>query len=111
MKLHIRNFPPDIVTQYKLQEKVTSDGYIFRKIKKGMYGLKRAAFLAYENLVTNFKKIGYEPIPHTVGMWKHQKREICFCLCVDDFRIKYFSHDDAQHLLDALTSSYNISID
>ena len=56
-----------------------------------MYGLKQAAILAFNNLVTNISKVGYRPIMHTLGMWEHKTRRTKFCLCVDDFGVKYFS--------------------
>ena len=46
MKVHYHHFPHDIRKRYKLDGKVHSDGYIYIKIKKGMYGLKQAALLA-----------------------------------------------------------------
>ena len=76
-----------------------------------MYGLKQAAILAYEQLVTNLKQHGYRPLPHTTGMWEHVTRPTKFCLCVDDFGIKYFSKDDADHLLNALRQHYDITTD
>ena len=76
-----------------------------------MYGLKQAAILAYTKLISILKPFGYHPIPHTVGMWQHKKRKTKFCLCVDDFGIKYTCLHDAQHLLNALTSAYTISTD
>ena len=88
MKIHIKNFPPDIIEYYNLNEKVTQDGYIFIRIKKRMYGLKQAALLGYKNLVKNLKPHGYHHIPHTDGLWKHETHPITFCLCVDDFGVK-----------------------
>ena len=76
-----------------------------------MYGLKQAAILAYKQLKENLSKHGYYPIPHTVGMWKHTSRPTTFCLCVDDFGIKYTSQEDAQHLITALQAYYQITID
>ena len=111
MKIHIKNFPQDIIDQYGLLQKVTADGYVYVKIKKGMYGLKQAAVLAFDHLVENLKDFGYEPIPHTIGMWKHKERKTTFCLCVDDFGVKYFSKDDAVHLVQALSTNYKVSVD
>ena len=111
MKIHIKNFPPDIIEFYKLQQKVTPDGYIYIRIKKGMYGLKQAALLGYENLIKNLKPHGYYPIPHTDGLWKHHTKPITFCLCVDDFGIKYFHKSDVQHLISSLKRSYDVSED
>ena len=49
MKMKFSIFPQDIVDQYSLADKVAPDGYIYiLKFKKGMYGLKEAAVLAYE---------------------------------------------------------------
>ena len=60
------------------------------EIKKGMYGLKKAAILAYDYIKEHLKKIGYHPVQGTVGLWTHDTRNIQFCLCVDDFGVKYF---------------------
>ena len=76
-----------------------------------MYGLKQAAILAYDQLVKNLEQDGYSPCPVSVGIWKHKTRATKFCLCVDDFGIKYNSLDDANHLLDALRKHYQISVD
>ena len=51
MKVPIRYFPNDIQDKYNLQSIVTTNGFIYIKIKKGMYGLKQAAALAYNNLI------------------------------------------------------------
>ena len=111
MRIPFKYFPADIIESYGLHKLKAEDGYVYIKIKKGMYGLKQAAILAYENLVSNLSKHGYKPIPHTVGMWKHISRKTVFCLCVDDFGVKYYNVDDANHLLDALRKSYKITVD
>ena len=111
MKLSLTSIPPDIITKYNLHSIATPSKKVFVKIKKGMYGLKQAAILAYNHLVANLSNHGYRPIPHTVGLWKHDKRNIIFCLCVDDFGIKYFNADDVHHLLTSLRNYYKISPD
>ena len=47
MKLLYKHIPQDIQDCYNLDAKVAKDGYIYVKIKKGMYGLKQAAVLAF----------------------------------------------------------------
>ena len=79
------------------------------RIKKCMYGLKQAAIIDYNHLVKQLKPHGYHPCPETTGFGV-TKQEF-FCLCVDDFGVKYFSKDDADHLLTALRSHYKISVD
>ena len=111
MKIKWKYLPQDIRDKYNLQEKLAADGYVYVKIKKGMYGLKQAAILAYDLLVKNLTKSGYSPIPNTIGMWKHATRKTKFCLCVDDFGVKYHSKDDIEHLLGALRKDYTCTVD
>ena len=110
MRIAFKYFPQDIVQRYDLQSKVASDGYVYIKIKRGMYGLKQAAILAHEQLFQNLAPFGYHPIPNT-NFWKHETRPTVFCLCVDDFGVKYFSKNDADHLLQALGSHYKYTVD
>lgn len=53
MRVKYKHIPEDIKKRYNLAEKVTSDDYIYIKIKKGMHGLKQAALLAYNHLQNN----------------------------------------------------------
>jgi len=111
MRIHYKHCPQDIRDKYALEHKVAADGYVYVKIKKGMYGLKQAAILAYDHLKHNLGKFGYSPLTHTPNIWKHKTRRTLFCLCVDDFGVKYFSQDDANHLINALKSSYKMTVD
>jgi hypothetical protein len=76
-----------------------------------MYGLKQAAILAYEYLQKTLKPFGYYPVPGTVGLWKHTHRPIQFCLCVDDFGVKYFDKADVAHLQQAIGTVFKYSSD
>ena len=111
MKVHISKFPSDIIEQYNLLEKMDKDGFVYIKIKKGMYGLRQAAVLAYNNVVRLLEPYGYAPVPGTQGIWKHKDKPTRFCLCVDDFGIKYYNKADVEHLLQALSSHYDYTID
>ena len=102
MKLHVDKIPNDIVQRYNLSTFTNNCNYVHFRITKGMYGLKQAAILAYEQLKKNVAPHGYKPIPNTVGLWKHSTKSIQFCLCVDDFGIKYTNKADAEHLIDTL---------
>lgn len=99
MKVHISKFLPDIIQQYNLNELKDEKGFVYIKIQKGMYRLKQAALLAYLQLVTFLKSHGYYPEKHCMRIWSHKTRKTKFCLCVDDFGIKYFNKSDADHLL------------
>ena len=54
MRIHYKHIPLDIRDKYNLQSLLHND-YIYVCIKKGMYGLKQAAVLAYNNLVKVLK--------------------------------------------------------
>ena len=84
---------------------------VYIKIKKGAYRLKQAAMLAYINLINNLKKDGYSLIPHTDKYWHHEKYPMMFCLCANDFRVKYFEKRDLNHLITLLLKNYKISTD
>ena len=110
MKVHIKYFPADIIQQYALNN-LAHNGYIYIKIKKGMYGLKQASVLAYQNLTKLLTDGGYQHIVGSLGMWKHKTRKTLFCLCVDDFGVKYYSKEDVQHLHDTIAKEYTCKID
>ena len=44
-------------------------------------------------------------------MWEHNTRKKKFCLCVNDFGIKYFNKDNANHLLQAIGKNYRYTTD
>ena len=111
MKLSYEIFPEDIRQKYNLDQLVHEDGYVYIKIKKGMYGLKQAAILAYKQLKKHLEPYGYEPVPTSLSLWHHRSKKTKFCLCVDDFGIKYFSKADADHLIHALRQKYPTSVD
>ena len=73
MKCHYRYFPSDIRKRYKLDDIVHND-FIYIKIKKGLFGLKQAAILAYKQLSALLKAGGYVPIIGSLGMWKHNTK-------------------------------------
>ena len=110
MKVPFRYFPEDIRQKYNLYNLVFND-HIYIKIKKGMYGLKQAALLAYEHLSKILKNAGYEPIPASLGLWRHHTRPTLFSLCVDDFRVKYYNPSDLQHLREAIETKYVCKVD
>ena len=76
-----------------------------------MYELKQAAILAYRQLEKELTPYGYYACKYSLGLWKHKTRRTTFCLCVDDFGVKYFNDSDKQHLLIALSNHYKITVD
>ena len=110
MKLPLALIPDEIVQQYGLLDLV-HDGYVYMEIRKGMPGLKQAGRIASDRLTTHLAKFGYAPVARTPSLWKHATRPITFSLVVDDFGVKYTGEDNALHLINALKSLYDISVD
>ena len=111
MKMKASIFPQDIIDKYNLEPMIAPDGFIYIKIKKGMYGLKEAAVLAYDQLSGFLNKYGYSHVPGTAGLWKHATKRTAFCLCVDDIALKYYNDEDLQHFLQAIKNHYDYHID
>ena len=80
-------------------------------IRKGMPGLKQAVRIANERLKIYLSQFGYAPVPCTPDLWKHATRDITLSLVIDDFRIKYFGKENADHLIQSLNKQYTISMD
>ena len=59
MRLKITDIPEEIIREYELQALVTSDGYVYCEIQKGMYGLPQAGIIAQELLKEQLAKYGY----------------------------------------------------
>ena len=57
MKIPEKFLTQDIIAKYGLRNKIHK-GYVYCKIKKGMYGLKQAALLAFEQLKKNLAPHG-----------------------------------------------------
>ena len=57
MKLKTALLPQDTISFYNLQDKITRDWYVYVKICNGMYGLKGAAILAYDQLAHFMKNM------------------------------------------------------
>ena len=111
LRLRLDNFPEDVIAQYNLKDIVTSDGYVYIEVRKGMYGLPQAGLLAQELLEKRLEKHGYMQSKHTPGFWTHVSRPICFSLVVDDFGVKYVGEDNAKHLIKVLEEHYDLSKD
>ena len=109
MKLEL--FPPDIIEEYGLRDKVDSDGNVFCKVRRGMYGLPQAGIIAQDLLTKQLHKAGYSQSTVTPGYWQHNWRPISSTLVVDDFGVKYTNKEDVEHLISVLKQDYGIDTD
>lgn len=110
MRLAIDLLPDEIVQQYHLHDLV-HNGFVYVEIRRGMYGLPQAGIIANNQLVKRLAPFGYAPVTHTPGLWRHHTRPILFSLVVDDFGVKYVGKEHAQHLIDTLSSFYELTVD
>jgi hypothetical protein len=112
MRVHRKYVPHKILEEYAITAShFDSKGYVYLEIRKGMYGLKEASILAYDQLKDHLAPYGYAPVRLTPGLWKHNTRRTTFTLAVDDFGIKYFSNADADHLFSAIETRYSLTND
>ena len=88
-KVKLSDIPEEVIEQYKLREKVTSDGFVYMMVVWGMYGLPQAGSLGHDLLQERLNKEGYFQSKTVSGLWSHKARDIKFVLVVDDFGIKY----------------------
>ena len=111
MRIPMHMIPQAIIDQYNLTPLVHNN-CVYVEIRKGMYGLPQAGKLANNQLIEALAPYGYRPVPITPGLWRHDTRDIVFCLVVDDFGVRYTSKDDADHLIASLKAcNYQLSTD
>ncbi len=111
MRLKLSVISEKILIEYKLCEIATLDGYVYCKIRKGMFGLPQVGIIAQELLQECLAKVGYHQSKIVPGLWTHEMRNTCFTLVVDNFAIKYTNMEDAKQLIDALQKDYTITVD
>ena len=108
-RINSKYFPIYIREKYHIDGLIEADGYLYIKIIKGMYGLKQAARIAYNHLISCMEPRGYYPVPFITVLWAHKTRKIKYCLCVDDFGVNVFTKYDVNHLINSLKKHYAIS--
>jgi hypothetical protein len=108
--IELRLIPEDFVQQYNL-DKIAVNGKILAEVRGGMYGLKQAGKIAHDDLKQHLKPYGYQPVQFTPGLWKHNTSGLTFTLIVDDFGVKFNNFQQANHLIEALQTKYELSVD
>jgi hypothetical protein len=101
MVINLSSLPQETIHKFRLIE-LSQDGKVYIEIQKGMYGLPQAGILTNKLLQRNLAKDGYRPTKHTHGLWKHDTHPISFSLVVDDFGVKYFGREHAEHLMECI---------
>ena len=102
--------PQEFINEYNVLQYV-HNGWVYLEITKGMYGLKQSRKLANDLLTEQLAAHGYYQCATTADLWRHKWQSILFVLIVDDFGIEYVDTKDSEHLLLALRSHYEITVD
>ena len=110
MRMQLDILPEEIIDKYNLRA-IAHKGWIYIRIKRGMYGLPEAGILANKLLKERLSKSGYYECQYTPGLYKHVWRPIMFSLVVDDFGVKCQGIQHAKHLKTALEQHYEVSVD
>jgi hypothetical protein len=110
MVIKLSSLPQETIDKYSLID-LAQDGKVYTEIQKCMYGFPQAGILANELLQRNLANDGYQPTPHTHGLWRHDTHPISFSLVVDDFGVKYVGREHAEHLMECIKKNYNIYSD
>ena len=95
MRIPLKIIPYEIIYAYNLTALVNKQGWIYMRIKKGMYVLKQAGIIFNQELVKHVAPFGYHPVKHTPGLWVHDRIKTLFSLVIDNLYIQYCSTEDA----------------
>jgi hypothetical protein len=101
MRLKLSDMPDNIITHYNLLDITTPNGYVYCKIRQGMYGLLQAGIIAQELLAKRLKEHGFTQSETTPGLCTHEWHLTTFSLVVD-----YIGEENAQHLLQMAQKYY-----
>jgi hypothetical protein len=110
-RVKLELFPPNIIEEYGLRNKVDADGNVFCEVHRGMYSLLQAGIIAQDLLTKQLNKAGYRQRKFKPGYWQHDWQPISFTLVVDNFGVKYVNKDNVEHLISSLSQDYTINTD
>ena len=110
MKLALACIQDEIIEKYSLRS-LSSDGWVYLDIRKGMPGLNQAGRIANDRLKAHLAKFGFAPVTRTPALWRHDTKPIFFSLVVDDFGVKSIGKENADQLIQALQKLYTVYID
>ena len=102
--------PDDFIKMHNL-DKIAAKGKVLAEVRGGMCSLRQAGNIAHEDLKTYLAPCGYKPARFTLGLWSHAPTNLSFTLIVDDFGVKFTNISQANHLITALKTKCELSID
>jgi hypothetical protein len=109
IQMKLSDILDEVIEDYKLREKATTNGSSYIRAKRSMYGLPQSGLLANKLLEKRLNKHGYQQSILVPGLWKHDTQPIQFTLVVNDFGVKYFGEEHAHHLKNTLEEHYKLT--
>ena len=110
VRIATKHLSDTIIREYDL-DKMSTDGYVYFEVVKGMYGLPQAGLLAQQRLIAHLAKSEYIQSPVIPCLFRHPTNGVTFVLVVDDFGVKFQNAAGRDHFLDTLRSLYAITVD
>ncbi|KAI0992992.1 hypothetical protein K3495_g15192, partial [Podosphaera aphanis] len=83
------------------------DGHVIR-LQKGLYGLKQAAALWYDDVKTTLASLGLYPTTSDVCLYTNKSNDLFVLLHVDDFQVMGPNRDKITKLMYALHKKYKL---
>ena len=80
MRIHKKHFTIKIKKQCNINDQIENDDYVYCRIKRGMYDLKQASRLAYDELVKHLQQFRYAPDKYAKNLWSHCTQKTKFFL-------------------------------
>jgi hypothetical protein len=107
--MKLSNIPEEVIDEYKLKEKVTSDSSIYVEAKRCMHGIPQSGLLVNKLIEKQLNKHGYRQSKLVPGLWRHNTRLVQFTLVVDNFGVKYVGEEHANHLKQVMEEHYTLT--
>lgn len=83
------------------------DGYVIR-LCKGLYGLKQAAALWYDDAKSTLAQLGLFPTTSDICLYTNSEKDLFVLMHVDDFQVVSPHQSKIDQLMSALYRKYNL---
>jgi hypothetical protein len=110
MKMPLELFPEWIKIQYDL-EKYALNRFVYLEMWQAVWGLLQAGILEIKLLRCHLLPHSYYKCNNTPSLWKNQTCPIAFTLVVDNFGVKYVGKKHADHLIQCIKETYELTED
>ncbi|KAI0991324.1 hypothetical protein K3495_g16863 [Podosphaera aphanis] len=97
----------DIDLYMEMPQGYEKEGYIIL-LRKGLYGLKQAAALWYDDAKATLAKLGFHPTTSDVCLYTNVQKDVFVVMHVDDFQVMGPNLAKIESLMQALHKKYKL---